>query len=490
MSGLSGRRHKRVTIVFEISFRLVNLLPFSGFSRNGLPFWEVHEFMLRTQNHSRRAIHLLLFLIFSAFLTRIFIAVVYENNFDTGWYIRWARGLQDGFFNIYRPDRMAEVDLDYPPLLLFPLYLVGAFLKTPILSDYAPYRMLIIKFFPVVYDCLLIGLLYLFAAKKLQSPQKGLIIAGLWAINPSAIYNCACWGQTDAVLMLLLLLTFWLFEEDMPTIACVIFAVATLTKNQALYFAPVIFFYLLGRGDVKALLKGLGAGLGTVLAGWLPFMIGAGGNVLLPYDLYMKGVSRYNQVNLNAANVYGLFPSLNWANDDLSLFGGQPDAEGVLRGGFTYANLSTILLVFSVLLVGYCLLLKSKGKKNAIFHGSLLFLQCIFMLTARQHERYQFCVIGLALALYVLTELNSRYLLLLGGVTLTTFFNQFFLLSKVHSGDGPWVGSFETLLAVVSAVNVLLFVYTLYLCYDYFFGRKGRPRAAAAVQAAPEQASA
>ena len=419
--------------------------------------------MLRTQPQSRRALHILIALTAFAFITRLVIAVSFENNFDTNWYLQWARGLQDGFFNAYSESRAAAMNLDYPPLWLFPLYFVGALVKIPIVNDYAPYRMLVIKFFPILFDCLVILLLYFFAQKKLRSPQKALIVAGLWAVNPSTIYNCAFWGQTDSILIFFLLLSLWFFDEDMPVGACIVYAIGALMKMQFLYFAPVIFFLLLQNARVKKslmlFLKGLAAGFGTVLLVFLPFMIGSN-NLLLPLKVYFGAMGRYPHINLNAANFYGLFPSLNWTKDSLSIFGGSLNADGIRVGGFSFWTLSQILLVLSIVYVAYYIF---KSKKARPFHSALLMIQLIFMLTTRQHERYQLAVTGLALAIYVCSELSDRYLLLYGGLTLTTFLNQFLLLSQVRNGEAPWVGAYGVLLALISALNVLFFFLSLAL---------------------------
>ena len=419
--------------------------------------------MLRTQPQSRRALYILGALVSLAFITRLVIAMSFENNYDTSWYIQWARGLQEGFFNAYSESRAAAMNLDYPPLWLYPLYLIGAIFEIPVMHDYWPYRMLVIKFLPIVFDCLILILLYFFARKKLRSPQKALIIAGLWAVNPSAIYNCAFWGQTDSVLIFFLLLSLWFFDEDMPVGACIVYAVGALIKIQFLYFAPVVFFLLLRDVHIKKnllnLLKGIAAGLGTVLFVFFPFMIGSN-NWLLPYDVYFGAMGRYPFINLNSANLFGLFPSLNWTEDTLSIFGGSFNADGLRVGGFSFWTLSQILLLGSIVYVAYYVY---KSKKKLPFHGALLMIQLIFMLTTRQHERYQLPAIGLALMIYVSSELSDRYLLLYGGLTLTTFLNQFVWLSQVQNGEAPWVGAYGTLLALISILNLLFFALSILL---------------------------
>jgi len=107
------------------------------------------------------------------------------------------------------------------------------------------------------------------------------------------------------------------------------------------------------------------------------------------------------------------------------------------------------------------------------------------MLTTRQHERYQFALTGISLALYVLSELNNRYLLLYGGITLTTFLNQYILLSKVHSPDAPWLSHYDALLSLISLINIFFFFWSVYLAIRYF--RDQNPQKAESVPPLPSE---
>ncbi len=71
-------------------------------------------------------------ILFFALLLRLFIAMAYQNSFDTEWYITWARGLQNGFFNAYDGHvGTSHYPLDYPPVYLYCLKLVGMALENP-----------------------------------------------------------------------------------------------------------------------------------------------------------------------------------------------------------------------------------------------------------------------------------------------------------------------------------------------------------------------
>ncbi|MDD4700397.1 MAG: glycosyltransferase family 39 protein, partial [Oscillospiraceae bacterium] len=168
-------------------------------------------------------------LLFSLFL-RFFVGVGYFNSYDTYWYRIWAVDLNNGLFNIY--DRAESISLDYPPIYLFLLYPIGVIYKF-IGTDSNQYaQMFLMKFWPIIFDVLCSLLLY-FACRK-YGEDIGFVAAVLWAVNPSTLFNSSMWGQTDSVMAFCLILAFWLLSQDRPLLACIIFAVAGLTKFQSL----------------------------------------------------------------------------------------------------------------------------------------------------------------------------------------------------------------------------------------------------------------
>jgi Predicted integral membrane protein len=391
-------------------------------------------------------------LLFAA-ITRLLIAMTYLNSFDTEWYLKWAVDIQNGLLNAY--DGHVR-DLDYPPVYLILLWPVGKLLNVNLLANYQPYRMLLIKFWPILFDLLTIAAIYLIFRKR--SVFLALCAAAAWAVNPSAIFNCACWGQTDTIMTFQLLLVFAAFDEEKPLWATFCFALAALTKMQCLYFAPVILFWFIRRKDWRNLGRALGIGFGTVLAGFLPFMI-ASRNARAIFEIYFGGFGKYPYINLNAFNLYGL-GSFNWVTDRLSIVGGTLNDKGQLVGGFTFSMLGTILMIASVVFV--CWVMLAAKKTNIWLHAALL-MQCLFILTTRQHERYQFIVMILLLGAF-LTEQDFKLFGLFTGVSFVTFFNQSLLLDKIIHQDAPYIASFNTLQAIGSAINVVLFFCTAALC--------------------------
>ena len=117
------------------------------------------------------------YIVFFAFVVRLVIAVSYVSSYDTEWNIRWGVQLGEGFFSAHAHVKA----LDYPPLYLYPLYIVGRLIETPEIGGYPPFRMLAIKFLPCLCDSLTCVVFYALARRRNQN--MGLFAATLWAVR-------------------------------------------------------------------------------------------------------------------------------------------------------------------------------------------------------------------------------------------------------------------------------------------------------------------
>ena len=184
---------------------------------------------------NKKYIDIFMVILFFGIFLRFAIGIGYYNPQDTLWYKTWAIGLNDGMFDVY--SRAEELSLDYPPLYLFFLKITGGIYKA-IGDDLHNYtEMFLMKLWPILGD--IICAVALFYVLKKDSPKTGLVASALWMFNPSTIFNCAFWGQTDSIMCLLLLLSFVLLERGKPIAAAVVFALAGMTKYQCLFFTPI-----------------------------------------------------------------------------------------------------------------------------------------------------------------------------------------------------------------------------------------------------------
>ncbi len=406
--------------------------------------YQNHDFRIRRDNFSyARAIG---YITFFAFILRLILGISYLNSYDTEWNIMWGVQLSDGFFSAHTHVKA----LDYPPLYLYPLYFVGKLIKNPAIGGYPPFRMLAIKFFPCLCDSLTCVALYSIARKK--NKMIGLLAAALWAVNPATIFNCACWGQTDCVLMLLAALLMFALEEKHVTAAGVLWAVMCSTKLQGLYLTPVVGMEVLticfgslhpkqfslsravsDKSAVMRFLRFVCAAAGTLALVYLPFMLGAGFSgyqpelgfwekFMKPVTVYSEGVAKYPYCTLNADNIYMLF-HLNGVKDKLRILPG--------------ISVSTVGSVFLLLSVIGVVAVYIFGRRHSHWLAGFAFMECIFMLTCRQHERYQIVVLALLMGAFI--QLADRRLLTLYGLnSLVIFFNQFRVLSSVREKSGWW----------------------------------------------------
>ncbi len=420
----------------------------------------------------RQAVLFVLCLLAFALLVRTCAAMLYENHFDLDWYRTWALALPDGFFSAYARLNEGNYALDYPPVYLVFLWLVGLAYRALPLADYVMVDMLAMKLFPILFDVAAAGMLYLICRR--HSETLGLLAATLWALNPSAIFNSAYWGQTDGMMICLILLAFFFVETDRPFAGSILFAVAALTKMQALYFTPVLFLVLWRRYRLRKALGCFFAALGTGVAAFVPFILGGISRrgwaaVLTPFEIYFGGLGKYPYAALNTYNLYGI-GNLNWVYDGKSLLFGTFNEElGYKVGGLTYNHLSLLFLLASLAFAAF---LVWKGREeHSLWLGCFALMQGIFMLTTRMHERYQIAVLPFAIVLYAATR-RARWLALTGALSAVTFVNQFMLLIRnntINDPQAPWDALFNPVQTVFSLLNLVLFVFSMIVCWRTAF---------------------
>lgn len=377
---------------------------------------------------------------FFALLLRLTIASAFLNHYDTEWNIMWGIELGNGFFSAY-----AHVSsLDYPPLYLYPLYVVGRLMRFTEVAGYIPLRMVVIKFMPCLTDSLTCVVLYRLGAKR--DEMWGLAGAALWAVNPAVIFNCAFWGQTDCVLLCAAALLFAALGQRRLVAAGVLFAVMCSTKLQGLYLAPVVGMEVLTvcfgrlyykrfrfknirRAQVREFLKFIVAAAGTFAVIYLPFMIGAAAasrdkwaGFWGPLTVYREGVDKYPYITMNADNFY-MWYDKNGVDDSTKLL-------SLIRA----SSLGTFFLLASVLAVVAVYVL---GRRKSHWLAAYLLMEGIFMLTCRQHERYQ--IITLVLLMGALLQIaDKRIFTVLTLQSVVIFFNQARVLWAVRERSLWW----------------------------------------------------
>lgn len=397
-----------------------------------------------------------------SFLLRILIGTFYDNPFDLkGYNIPWALTIRDGLFQVYQNAEEAN----YPPLFFIFLAPLSGLISHATQTGFWQMQMLLIKLVPVLFDMVLV-LAACRAAKKFI-PDEVWLAALCWGLNTATIFNCAFWGQTDSMMLVFIMLMFLYLQEKKPVWACVFFALGCTAKLQMAYFAPVLFLHLCYEyRSVKTAAKAIGAGLAVGIAVWLPFMIGSG-DPALPFRIYFGGYDRYNYINLCAYNIYGVFGN-DWVTDQKSVLGGSfSPEEGFRTGGFTYANLNAVVTLLIVCcLIGIYVYAWRKKKVIPAAFPALFFMNSIFILTTKMHERYQMPVLALLFLCYLFSRHKVfLYVFIIQSVLVCC--NQAALLFSINHGGGFRV-FYENSQSLFSFVNVVLYGYLNYSCFRIF----------------------
>ncbi|UJF34508.1 glycosyltransferase family 39 protein [Paenibacillus hexagrammi] len=192
------------------------------------------------------------------------------------------------------------------------------------------------------------------------------------------------------------------------------------------------------------------SGAATIVVLAFPFAIGRGYG-WLP-ELYLNTLSSYPYASLNAFNL-------------MALLGGNfvEMSQTVLH--MTYQAIGTTLMAASLLYCCY-LYIRSKGREGALFYVTFLFITAMFVCTAKMHERYLHYGLLLVLVAYIYLK-DKRMLMLFIGFSLTHFINVGDVLLRSFHQDYH-IPKDDPLLLVVSALNVLLFIYACMLGWRHF----------------------
>ena len=193
---------------------------------------------------------------------------------------------------------------------------------------------------------------------KKQNKILALFAASVWALNPALIFNCGVWGQTDSLMIFFLLLAFYLLEDNKPIPATVIYAIAGLTKFQSLYFAPLFLLLLFYKREIRKSLIAFGSGIATGIIIFFPFMLYSG--ITLPFEVYLGGAGKWQQLTFNAYNFYAAI-GLNNVSDQTKVL--------------SFLPLSVISLILTLIVVGVFLYLFITAKNKCPWILGFLLMQ-------------------------------------------------------------------------------------------------------------------
>lgn len=393
---------------------------------------------------------------------------------DMNLYEDWSLTLvQQGFANFYN----YSTNCDYPPAYLYVLWLIGKiyYVFDPQLGHTnGVLLMALIKTPPVLAD---IGASFVIAQilKAHITPDKAYKMALLYAFNPLIIFVSAVWGQIDGIISFLMLVVFYLAQQNYVVRAGLLIAVMGIVKPQGLFIAPFLFLSQWFRQAWWTWVAIVGGSLALILALIFPFYgINAHSLTtpfLLLYTRLKDTADYYNFASVNAFNFWGW---ANWERDYITF------------AGLSYKVIGLTLLGILILWLGIFLYRQRSLTEplTAPFIATFtaqslavttLLLGC-FMLPTRMHERYM--LYGLAF-LVITVALIPTLKWVYWGVTLTGAANVGYAYFRYnyetlfYATPEVWL---QSLVYIMSTLNVILFLAILDHTFQVYSNESSKTR--------------
>lgn len=365
---------------------------------------------------------------------------------DQQLFVDWMEQVrQRGLAGVY----IEGSNINYPPafLLLMDLYraVVGRFGIVPTAGEVS------FKGVLIVLDLILLTAA-LPLTRSMGRTRSRLFVLALLALNPALIFGSASWGQVDMLHSMLMAATL-LVLPSLPWLAGVLFALALLSKFQAVTLLAVLGIYFLrllaDRRGIRPLAL-FASGFAGILGITAAFFAMAGGLQAMVKGAYLSAVGMYPQVTMNAMNIWYYFIGTSPTT---------PDTTRIL-GAITLRSAGFLLLALFVAYAAVCLW-KSRLDASSLLKSAALVNFAFFMLPTEIHERYS--VPALVLSVFVcLHDRRWRVPTILLSLSVTAN------LWMVQAGaTGTYTG-----LAVVY-VNVALLAWMIVALYAELRNRRG-----------------
>ena len=391
---------------------------------------------------------LILTILCCGLLVRVFSATLMEGHpFDLSLFRNWATAAADNLFQVYANSR----SIDYPPLYLYVLYVVG---KLAGITALSPYFTLLLKLPSIAADIATAFLIYKLARKYL-SAEISILAASFYVFNPAVLINSTFWGQVDSFFTLIVTAAVFLLSEKKTGPATALFAAAVLMKPQGMIFLPVLFFELVRQKNLKSFVSAAAFALSTVVLIVLPFALSQG--ALWIVTLFSGTLAKYPYASVNAFNFFSLLGA-NYTRDLSTLF------------LFSYHSWG---MIFIVIITAFSWLIYIKGNSRLfIAAAALLQIAGVFTFSARIHERYLFPAVALAILAFI--DLKDKLLLLLSaGFSAAVYINTHYIL--YWTSKGVHAAPYGPALIITSVLNIFLFGYLAKILYDIAVKKKNIP---------------
>ena len=342
---------------------------------------------------------------------------------DYGLNSSWGDAVYRHIFSFF-----SHVDSNHPPLFPVMNGLSRAVTEIPAVKTFLEplgfNNVVRLKLFPVLADLILIIVVYQWLKDR---QYLRYIIPLLLIAHPGLINVSAQWGQSDPILTLLLALSIIALHRGKPDAAWFWFAIALLTKFQAIVLLPLLIVLTYRRFPLSTAITAALTGALVFAAVMLPFVFA--NEWRLVSRPYLSGaVDLFPHTTVNAFNFWCFVDPGFWQG----AYGFGPDDGRILIAPFTYKQIGFIMLGVYVLLICVVMWKRSREHKEFVWAAALYF--GFFTLPTQIHERYLYP--GVVFAIIGIAQ-DKR----LAFAALATFFT--FTHNLVHALNGiyRWAGS-------------------------------------------------
>ncbi|MFN8374980.1 MAG: glycosyltransferase 87 family protein [Anaerolineae bacterium] len=292
------------------------------------------------------------------------------HEYDLGQIASWGEGIvQQGLFGVY----YNVPSCNYPPIYIVMLGVAA------LLWHNTPFVIPLLKLFPVLCETLLIIAVAVWVGR-----DKGWtwLIPLCLALNPGLIGTTALWGQADSVMTLFLVLALLALNRDKRYWTGVAYALALLTKFQAIVLLPLLVLLILRRYGWRALLINAGIVAGIMAAVLAPFIAGSGWEAAMRH--YVSAWYPYPTV-MNAFNIwYWITPPP--VGDLWTIPHGSTQDIATFWSSLSYRNLGLALVSLYTLVICVSMWRQYQQKREFLWAAALY--MGFFMLATKMHERY------------------------------------------------------------------------------------------------------
>lgn len=417
-----------------------------------------------------------------AFLLRLVLSLIFVGHpTDIACFMAWGNAvLEHGVSGFYTSGMFA----DYPPGYMYVCGAIAGLCRLLGISYGSAGMVFLYKMPATIADIASAYLVYRIARKQGVREVFALTLAGLLALNPTAMFISGAWGQIDSVLTLGIVAACYLLLNDQLVAAGAVYGLAILFKPQALMFGPLLavaYFVKVyqsesrGKTVLKTVLAVLAA-FAVLILGSLPFQGTQPFGWLV--EKYLSTTTSYPYATIEAFN----FPALlghNWAPVDTRVLGVPYSTWGPLFIGLSVLLGAALYIVSSTKRIGT----DARQHASVPMHEGALYLSAACMLSMiltfghYMHERYLFPVLLLLLMAY-LYERDRRILVSFLSMTVTLLINA---LAAMYIVDHQWLRGpvYDAITRVGAALELAGFLYLLWISIDILFrNRVHKPVAA------------